>query len=90
MMRVYAKMRNHVQKTLPYFYELRFLLAGFGIVYLGVSKIASKSKGYFYSYSIHTLDYVTCEARLFRIIYVDHVNYICRLSSEHPLSTFSL
>jgi len=41
MMSIYTRVKSYALRTGPYLYDMRFLLAGFAITYLGVSKIAA-------------------------------------------------
>ncbi|CAH3172337.1 unnamed protein product [Porites lobata] len=41
MMQIYNRVKSYALRTGPFLYDLRFLIAGFGITYYGISKIAS-------------------------------------------------
>ena len=43
MMQIYNRVKSYALRTGPYLYDLRFLIAGFGITYYGISKIVSSS-----------------------------------------------
>ena len=94
-MSIYTRVKSYALRTGPYLYDMRFLLAGFAITYLGVSKIAAagaKSKCL-----LSVSQRSTCGLNLVKLIQNDTnlillivLSVFVRSYTDHPNLFFSL
>lgn len=88
-MSIYTRVKSYALRTGPYLYDMRFLLAGFAITYLGVSKIAAagaKSKSL-----LSVSQRSTCGLNLVKLTQNDTKNLLIVPSyTDHPNHFFSL
>lgn len=82
-MSIYTRVKSYALRTGPYLYDMRFLLAGFAITYLGVSKIAAagaKSKSL-----LSVSQRSTCGLNLVKLTQNDTKNLLIVPSyTDHP------
>lgn len=75
MMQIYARVKSYALRTGPYLYDMRFLIAGFGITYYGISKIASAgAKSKFLILRSKLFSFLFFLNKYFRIIYTVRYN----------------